>query len=156
MAGFVYSMIGKPEPVADICQVVFMKMILQLPKLRERDKFESWLFRIGRNACIDHLRSEKLRKIFTAWLPRHDETQTVDQGWERSGADDGGGLPWLAGFIETLPVKQREILALLQAGYGNYGELAEMTGQSLEAVKSLLFRARQSLKKRREYEQREG
>src|ERR1035438_984788 len=64
VAGFVYPVTGRSDSVEDIAQVVFIKMARSVARLKAPEQFEPWLFRLARNTCIDHLRRQKLRRIF--------------------------------------------------------------------------------------------
>ena len=67
VAGFVYAMTNRSDYVEDLAQQVFIKMVRAIDRLQAPAQFESWLFRLARNTCIDQLRRQKLRRIF---LPR--------------------------------------------------------------------------------------
>src|SRR5437868_8002389 len=77
VAGFVYAMTGRSDYVEDLAQQVFIKMVRALDRLQAPAQFESWLFRLARNTCIDQLRRQKLRRIFLAFgqepenIPEH-------------------------------------------------------------------------------------
>ncbi len=145
VAGFIYSMIGRSEELEDLTQNVFVKMILRLGTLRCPEQFESWLFRLACNACMDFLRKEKLKRIFTRFLPEHKEiSETEDSLSEEA--------EWLINALQKLPAGQRELIALVRDRDYSYEELAEITGSTLSSVKSRLFRAKQTLLERREHE----
>jgi RNA polymerase sigma-70 factor (ECF subfamily) len=69
VAGFVYAIIGRSDSIEDIAQLIFIKMVRAIDRLQAPAQFESWLFRLARNTCIDHLRRQKLRRIFTPFAP---------------------------------------------------------------------------------------
>lgn len=140
VAGFVYASTGKSHSVEDLTQNIFLKMLLKLPQLRDVEKFEAWLFRLAGNACRDHFRKEKWRRFFVPFAPEFEEVAAVGPP---SGPDPGE----LLSALQSLPPSQRELLVLLQEQEWSYGELAEITGSTISAVKSRLFRARTELKK---------
>ncbi|PAW78437.1 MAG: hypothetical protein B9S32_07895 [Verrucomicrobia bacterium Tous-C9LFEB] len=145
IAAFLYAMSGRSELVEDLAQTVFIKMVLALPKLKEADRFESWLFRLARNVYLDHYRRERLRRFFVPFLEEHEQVSTpVAPGSER--------LEGLAVALQELPPNQRELLVLLQEREWSYEELAVMTNSTVGAVKSRLFRARTELKRLLPYE----
>ena len=76
VAGFVYAMTNRSDYVEDLAQQVFIKMIRALDRLQAPAQFESWLFRLARNTCIDQLRRQKLRRIF---LPFGDEHENIPE-----------------------------------------------------------------------------
>lgn len=145
IAGFIYSMIGTAEELEDIAQNIFIKMIFNLSNLRKIEQFEPWLFRIARNACMDFLRKKKLMKIFTVFLPEHDEFPEKAENLPEQ-------AEWLIQALQKLPPKERELILLKQDKDYSYEELAQITGSTISSVKSRLFRARKILLERRENE----
>src|SRR5262245_64996051 len=77
VAGFVFACVGDGQAVEDLCQTIFYKMLLGLPRLGDDEKFESWLFRIARNACFDYLRRRRLQRIFVSWRSGDNEWGSV-------------------------------------------------------------------------------
>ena len=67
-------------------QMVFVKMVRALGRLKAPDQFESWLFRLARNTCIDHLRRQKLRRIFIPFAPEHENVPEPDGSVDTRGA----------------------------------------------------------------------
>lgn len=139
IAGFVYAIIGRPDPVEDLAQQVFIKMIRAIGRLQDAAQFEAWLFRLARNTCIDHLRRQKLRRIFTPFAAEHENIP------EPPGAVDSEELDALRHALAQLPPKDRALLALAQEGRSQV-EMAEATGTTVMAVKARLHRAREKLR----------
>jgi RNA polymerase sigma-70 factor (ECF subfamily) len=125
----------------DLCQTIFVKMVLALPKLRARERFEPWLFQIARNACRDHLRARQgWRRLFVAFQPSH-EAVAAPEPSPPSGDD-------FEQRIAELPEAQQAILKLSLDGENSYEDMARQSGSSVSAVKSRLFRARENLRTR--------
>src|SRR3569623_2288821 len=73
VARFVVGQTRDPAHCEDLCQTIFVKMVLALPKLRTPERFEPWLFQIARNVCRDHLRARTgWRRLFAAYDASHD------------------------------------------------------------------------------------
>jgi RNA polymerase sigma-70 factor (ECF subfamily) len=139
IAGFVYAITGRSDSVEDIAQQVFIKMIRALDRLQAPAQFESWLFRLARNTCIDHLRRQKLRRIFLPFAPEHENVP------EPAGAVDSEELDALRHALDQLRPQDRALLALVQEGR-SHGEIAESLGTTVAAVKARLHRAREHLR----------
>jgi RNA polymerase sigma-70 factor (ECF subfamily) len=139
VAGFVYAMTGRSDSVEDIAQQVFIKMVRALDRLQAPAQFESWLFRLARNTCIDHLRRQKLRRIFIAFGPEHEDVP------EPAGAVDTEELDALRHALDQLRPQDRALLALVQEGR-SHAEIAETLHSSVAAVKARLHRAREQLR----------
>lgn len=139
VAGFVYAMTSRSDYVEDLSQQVFIKMVRSIDRLLEPAQFESWLFRLARNTCIDQLRRQKLRRIF---LPFGEEHENIP---EPPGAVDTEELDALRHALEQLRPQDRALLALVQEGR-SHAEIAVTFATSVAAVKARLHRAREHLR----------
>ena len=139
VAGFAYAITGRSDSVEDLAQMVFVKMARAIGRLKAPDQFESWLFRLARNTCIDHLRRQKLRRIFTPFAPEHENVPEVDT------SVDSEELDALRHALSQLRPKDRALLALVQEGR-SHAEIAETCHTSVAAVKARLHRAREQLR----------
>jgi len=145
VAGFVLACVGDGQAVDDLCQTIFYKMLLGLPRLADDEKFEAWLFRIARNACFDYLRRRRLRRIFVPWQLGDNEFASAPES--TADAADDRRIDIFRRALMLLPQRQRELVALLQDDRLSYEQLAAITNSSVSAVKSRLFRARRQLRK---------
>jgi len=139
VAGFVYAITGRSDSVEDLSQMVFIKMARAVARLNAPDQFESWLFRLARNTCIDHLRRQKLRRIFTPFAPEHENVP------EPAGSVDTEELDALRHALSQIRPKDRALLALVQEGR-SHAEIASTFKTSVAAVKARLHRAREQLR----------
>lgn len=143
VAGFVFSMTGRQDNIEDLTQTVFIKMLKALPSLKQIERFQSWLFRIARNACLDHLRLQRWTQLFTRFTRDHEQIPAAST---QQFSDDIG---WLAHELQALPPHQREVIVLMQNDALSYQEMADILHCSVESVKSRIFRARSTLNERR-------
>lgn len=141
MARFVIRQTGDEAHYEDLCQAIFVKMVLALPRLRAADKFEPWLFQIARNICRDHLRAgQGRRKLFVPLAAEYERVAAepaAAQGSEEKSIGDG---------LKQLPPEQRHLIELSLEKKRSHEELAAMTRTSISSVKSRLFRARENLR----------
>jgi RNA polymerase sigma-70 factor (ECF subfamily) len=140
VAAMVIARVGKDDDWQDLCQQIFVKMVLGLGRLKEIEAFEPWLFRIARNACFDHLRRRRNRWFLVPWQNWHDSIADAPQNLDPKGAA-------LDVAIEQLASDQRELVTLVRDHNWGYSRLAAVTGQSVAAIKSRLFRARRRLRR---------
>ncbi len=56
-----YGYVGEQDEAMDLAQEIFVRVFKSLHTCTDPEKFQSWLVRISRNACIDHLRRRKAR-----------------------------------------------------------------------------------------------
>jgi RNA polymerase sigma-70 factor (ECF subfamily) len=141
VARFVVSRTGEIEQCEDLCQTIFVKMVLALPRLKTPATFESWLFRIAHNVCHDHLRRRRWRRrLFVPLEVGHDAVAAV------ANADQAdGGFAVHEAMSRLLP-EQRRLVELSIEQPRSYDELAKLTALSVPSVKSRLFRARARLR----------
>src|ERR1035437_6390348 len=66
---FIRRYTGDSEDARDVTQEVFLKVYSALDDFDPRYKFSTWLFRIGGNAAIDHIRRRKARPASLAPPP---------------------------------------------------------------------------------------
>jgi RNA polymerase sigma-70 factor (ECF subfamily) len=139
---FVVSRIGPGEDYLDLCQIIFVKMMHGLPRLKSASLFEPWLYQIARNVCTDYLRRRgRHRGLFTALEPEH-ELLPAEPSAQGSPAADS-----LEAAVRSLGTKQRELLDLAMERPRTYEELARLTHLSVAAVRNRLFRSRERLRK---------
>jgi RNA polymerase sigma-70 factor (ECF subfamily) len=140
VARYVVQQVGSGNHCEDLCQTIFVRMLLALPRLKSESGFESWLLTIARNVCIDHLRQRKSwRRIFTPFLPAHEAIADRPQEPEPQVLAE-------TGLLDNMPADDRR-LVLLSLDRGNtYEDLARLENTSVSAIKSRLFRARRRLR----------
>jgi RNA polymerase sigma-70 factor, ECF subfamily len=141
VTGFIYSLVGNDEAVEDVCHNVFVKMISSLACLKRPASFESWLFRIARNACTDFLRKRQQWRMYVPFGREHEQIALAPPG-----TDDR--IEMLRKALGEMPRSQRELILLLADKDWSYEQLAGLTGTTLSSVKSRLFRAREFLRQR--------
>jgi RNA polymerase sigma-70 factor, ECF subfamily len=124
------------DDAADLTQQAFLKALDALPAYRERGlPFAAWLFRIARNAAIDHHRRQRPTTDLaacSALLPAGDDPEGSIIHGER--------LQRLRQLVDGLEPDKRELLALRFAGGLSSREIAEVVGKSEAAVKRQLTR----------------
>jgi RNA polymerase sigma factor (sigma-70 family) len=145
---FVYHMLksAKMEMLAeDLCSETFYKAYRSLHSFREVDaSFSTWLYRIARNTVLSELRKQK-----TAHLSLDDSTYIPSAPAEEAPEQrllQGEKVTMVRDAINSLPEKQRSALILREYDGMDYQEIANILGQTVSSVKSLLFRARASVK----------
>src|SRR5256885_8327038 len=140
---FVRPRCNSADEAADLTQQVFLKMAEALPRYRERGvPFAAWLFRIARNAAIDHAR-------------RHRPTVRWDSLTDAAAPDDVEGFVLsrevrarIGALLSELSADERELLSLRFAAGLSSREIAAVVGASEAAVKKRLTRTIQRLKER--------
>ncbi|MBW2525157.1 MAG: sigma-70 family RNA polymerase sigma factor [Deltaproteobacteria bacterium] len=138
---FAFRLLGDRAEAEDVAQESFLRLWRQARRWEPKAKLSTWLYRVAHNLCIDRLRAKKTR----AEAPPDGDEASLDASdlLERRRVVDA-----VAAALEELPERQRAALALTYyEGLRNY-EAAEVMDVSVEALESLLARARRQLKKR--------
>ncbi|GIO83451.1 RNA polymerase sigma factor [Paenibacillus faecis] len=145
---FVYHMLKSAhlELLAeDICSETFYKAFRSLHSFREVDaSFSTWLYTIARNTVLSELRKQRGANVpleESGIVPVAPGDVVPEQAVLRSEK-----VGKVREAINNLPEKQRSALILREYDQLDYQEIATILGQSVSAVKSLLFRARSSVK----------
>jgi RNA polymerase sigma-70 factor, ECF subfamily len=141
IAGFVITHTGEHDDYEDLCQKIFVKMVLALSRLNSTDTFEAWLFTIARNVCTDHLRARRgWRMLFVNFEAEHESVAAPQPAIAGVSGDA------LNRAMAQMPQDQRDLLKLAIVEDRSYEEMAHLTKVSLPALKSRLFRARKALR----------
>ena len=109
-------------------------------------KFSTWLYRITVNHCLNEMRSRRSKPEGPSLvddLLEENAPQTPDAGMHRADLQRA-----VKDAIDSLPENQRVAVILARYEELSYEEIAGAMQLSLEAVKSLLFRAKVNLKQR--------
>ena len=140
---YLSSFTGDIYLAEELAEDTFVKLGIKKPRFSGRSSFRTWLYAIGRNAAIDSLRREAGRR-----------TEPID---ENAGAADMESL-------ESSYIRQEEKIAVHRAmahlkaeyrqvlwltyfeGFSNR-ETARIMKRSVHGTETLLYRARQSLKR---------
>ena len=139
ISGFVFTLINQSCCVEDVAQQIFIKMIRAIDRLQAVEQFESWLFRIARNTCMDYLRQQKLRRIFLPFLEEHER---VPESNSTVGSEE---LDALRHALANLRPADRALLVLVQEG-NSYIEIAKTLDINVASVKARVHRAREHLR----------
>lgn len=139
----------------DLAQNVFVQAWKSADRYQATAKFSTWLFTIARNLCLNEIRRRVRHPAESLDQTRDDsEDQPMFQVVDKriSPAPDD----MLRGELEAkvdealtaLPENQRTAMLLCRQEELSYEEIAEVLGCSLSATKSLIHRARETIKAR--------
>jgi RNA polymerase sigma-70 factor (ECF subfamily) len=142
VARVVVSRIGDVDSCEDLCQAIFVKMVLSLPRLKSVHTFEPWLFRIAHNACNDHLRRLRWRRRLFVTMK---DTHRLIAAALPEGPHENAEAVRVA--IQQLVPEQRRLVELSMEEPRSYEELANLSHLSVASVRSRLFRARERLRR---------
>ena len=143
---FLYYRVSRPEDAEDLTSDVVLKIIRALKG--QRGNFHAWIYRIARNRLIDYYRKRGVRsEVSIGDVPEKELAKSEDFSKQIMTKEK------LRKGLQHLTDEQRQVIILkFIEGYAN-GEVAEIVGKSVGAVKVLQYRALRAL---REYFSRRG
>lgn len=128
-----------PDTAEDMVQDTFVKAYAGLRTCREPDRFRSWVFRILRNACLDHIKDVRRRNVsFDRAAPGVQQSRGTAPRTELRHE--------LTDALQRLTPLLREAFLLKHEGGYTYDEIAEITDATASAVKMRVHRARDELR----------
>jgi RNA polymerase sigma factor (sigma-70 family) len=154
--GTIAKMLGDPVEAQDLAQQVFVRVYRAAGSYQATAQFKTWIFTIVRNLVFN----EHRRRSRATLVPLHPPEN--EAGY--SGGSAGLDLPDLATkspgenmlqremlrkideAIRALPEQQRLAIVLRRYDEFSYEQIAEILKTSVPATKSLLFRARETLR----------
>jgi RNA polymerase sigma-70 factor (ECF subfamily) len=154
LVNFLYRMVRDTAVAEDLAQEVFLRVYRAREDYAPSAKFTTWMFRIATNLALNSVRDNRHRQMEISIDQRAvtgeeelqplevpDRAPTVEQDMvARSRAD------MILKAIHALPEKQRAAVLLHKYQELDYDEIARVLECSESALKSLLFRAYETLR----------
>lgn len=149
---FLFRMVQNQAVAEELAQEVFLRVYRSRANYEPSAKFTTWLFRIAMNLALNWVRDN-----------RHEQGQgsldeEMQDGKVRQISDQRPDvesylvhqvkLAEVRTAIDRLPAKQRAAVVMHKYQEMEYSQIAKVLGCSESAVKSLLFRAYESLRAR--------
>jgi RNA polymerase sigma-70 factor (ECF subfamily) len=152
VVNFVFRFTGGDRSRAeDIAQDVFLQIFRARARYEPRARFTTYLYRVAVNACLNARRRTVpgCSPLEVAETHGHLSMREPPEGQlatpeERVAALEDGAR--IQSAIDRLPINQRSAFLLARIDGFSYAEVAESLGTSESAVKSLIFRATQTLR----------
>jgi len=151
---FLNRMVRDAAQAEDLAQEVFLRVYRARRDYEPSAKFTTWLFRIATNLALNALRDGRHRQAEISL----DAPAEGEDGSERT-VEVADGAPIVEQqlverdrvavvrrAIQALPEKQRAAVLLHKYQEMDYDEIARILGCSVSALKSLLFRAYETLR----------
>ncbi|UOQ97160.1 RNA polymerase sigma factor [Hymenobacter sp. 5317J-9] len=148
----VFSLLRNAEEAEDVAQEVFVEVHQTVARFRGEASLSTWLYRLATSRALKSLRKARAKKrfaYFTSLLgfdnallheqPDHAHPLALLEGQQQ--------LRLLLAQVARLPAQQQVAFTLRHEQELSYDEIAAVLGSTVPAVESLLFRARQTLRK---------
>jgi len=146
------SIVQHAADAEDVAQEVFIQVYRSIDQFKGDSRLSTWIYRITVTKSLDLIRSRKRKKRFafvTSLFGPNNEILHDPVNFHHPGVvlDQKEQAAVLFRLIDQLPENQKTAFILLKTEELSYQEIAQVMGLSVSAVESLLFRARQNLRK---------
>ena len=140
----VSSLVGDPVQAQDVLQNIFFKAFRGLPGFRFESCLFTWIYRIARNECRNHLRARgvpllPLAAVVGSRAEVDGRILTEEEGARRAALRDA---------VMRLPYKMREVIVLKYLEELSYRDMSRILGCPPGTVASRLARALAELEAR--------
>jgi RNA polymerase sigma-70 factor (ECF subfamily) len=149
---FLYRMVQNQGVAEELAQEVFLRVYRSRESYEPTAKFTTWLFRIATHLALNSLRDGKHRRTEerldddSGDVPARqvsDQRPTVEQKMVYQAR-----MEEIRRAVATLPEKQRAAVLMHKYEEMEYSQIAKVLNCSESAIKSLLFRAYETLRAR--------
>ena len=136
--------LGNPQKAEDATHDVFLKAFRKLDQFRGEASLRTWLYRIAINHC---------QNLCSAWQDRHVHSNADDAVWDNAVANTDSPLRVLElkelgrriqETLDGLSDEYRLLLLLVADAELSYEQVGALTGQTPDAVRGKLHRARKA------------
>ena len=133
----------------ELAEDTFFRLMIKRPRFSGKASFKSWLYAIGHNVAVDHIR----RDSKTAETPIEDMEEYLSDEYdlERSYIKEERKLE-VRRALDKLPVDYRQALWLIYFEDFSNAEASVIMKKNERQIRNLLYRAKQSLKNELEKE----
>lgn len=153
-----YRMVGNRQEAEDIVQETFLRVFRSLDRYDEKQKFSTWIYRIGTNLAIDRLRKRKA--VYSLDADVSDGEGTTDwYSMLKSEEPTPEGEVLLSETqrriheaIEALPKKYKSVVILKYLHDMSLQEISDVLELPVTTVKTRVHRGREFLRKKMETE----
>jgi RNA polymerase sigma-70 factor (ECF subfamily) len=147
----VYNLTSNREDAADITQEAFIKAFSSINRFQGKSAFFTWLYRIGVNTTLSHLKRNRFRRFFSLENLQEEgsHAQVLETLAARHKSEKGALLSELQEklneALQKLSPKHRTVVVLFEIEGLSHQEIAEIVGCSVGTVRSRLHYAKQQL-----------
>ena len=138
-----YRILGEEDTAKDMAQEGFISAYTSLEAFQYGSRFSSWLYRIVVNKCKDHLKTAREAAPlddFSEIIPSREGTPEKAASARQEGAA-------LRRALCTLPAEYRDVLVMKHVEGLDYGEISDVLGVGVNALKVRAHRGREMLRK---------
>jgi RNA polymerase sigma-70 factor, ECF subfamily len=151
LVNFLYRMVRDAATAEDLAQEVFLRVYRARKQYSPSAKFTTWLFRIATNLALNSVRDNRYRRMQVSLdVPAEEDETPIQLPAKEMRIDEHmverDRAQIIRRAVAALPEKQRVAVLLHKYEEMDYGEIAKILDCSESALKSLLFRAYETLR----------
>jgi RNA polymerase sigma-70 factor (ECF subfamily) len=135
--GYIFKMLGHEQDAHDVTQDTFLAMIQNVRLYHIWNKFQSWIFTIAHNKCMDFFRLQGRVLLVDIESIENHAANDVDELLTNLGIIENA--------LEQLSIVQREVIILHYFQGFTVREISQMTDTPVPTLKSRLTSAKRSL-----------
>ena len=140
---YLNSIVGNIFTAEELMEETFFRLITKRPRFSGKSSFKTFLYAIGRNAAVDHIRKHGRSSI--APLEAHENELAERESVEDAVIKDESRAA-LRRALDSLPDEQRQAVHLTFFEEMKCEEAARVMKKSRHAVENLVYRAKKALK----------
>ena len=139
---YLIRLLGAPELAEDVVQETFLRLWERLRDQRRIQRLRPWIFQVGHNLAVDHLRQHGGE----AWALSHEPPENRPDGSPSAEAAmlNAERRQQVRRALYLLSAHERQVLELRAEGL-RYREIADLMGLQVSTVTTFLSRAVQKI-----------
>ena len=149
---FIYRLVEEQAVAEELAQEVFLRVYRSRSSYEVAARFRTWLFRIATHLALNWLRDQKHERSHEHLDDRQEDLPVRQVSDRRPSVEQQrvreAELHQVREAVAALPEKQRAAVLMHKYEEMEYVQIAKVLGCSESAVKSLLFRAYETLRAR--------
>jgi len=145
---FILRYIGNREDAQDLCQKTFIRAFESLQRLRDPQKFSSWLYQIALNTCRDRSRRKPQFVVsLDSGIGPPENLVTPPSDLPDALTHERHVRDILNKALQSIPEEQRAVLIMKEYQGLKFREIAETLDVSINTVKSRMYYGLNALRK---------
>ena len=152
VVNYLYRMVRNQAVAEELAQEVFLRVYRARNRYEPTAKFTTWLYRITTHLALNSLRDGRREKWQQSLDAAKEDRQALEVADLRRNREqelvEDTRLQEVRHAIASLPEKQRAAVLMHKYQELDYSQIANVLDCSVSAVKSLLFRAYETLRER--------
>ena len=153
---FALRYLGDYESARDVTQKTFIRVFKNIAKLKDAQRFSSWIYQIAANLCKDEIKKRSSRDFLSIDLIQENSEnghlmpeELIDL--ENDHPDAALNQKQIGSILQKalnqLPEEQRVVIIMKEYQGLKFREIAEALGEPLNTVKSRMYYGLNGLKK---------